>query len=74
LQCGSEAGSSVTDLPSVGVNSHASPVPPGGGRRAADGPTSGRSHSEEHVRIYEMGGQNVLSLFSNFILLMVSWS
>jgi hypothetical protein len=50
----------MTDLPSAGVNSHASPVPPGGGRRAADGSTSDRSHSEELVRIYE---QNVLVSF-----------
>jgi hypothetical protein len=74
LQCGSEAGSSMTDLPSVGVNSHASPVPSGGGRRAADGSTSDRSHSEELVRIYEMGRQNVFSCFSYFIKLTVSWS
>jgi hypothetical protein len=72
LQCGSDVGSSVTDVPSVGVNSHASPVPPGGGRRAADGPSSDRSHSEELVRICETGGQNVFSLSSYFIRLMVS--
>ncbi|XP_023701631.1 uncharacterized protein LOC111861362 isoform X7 [Cryptotermes secundus] len=46
-ECGSEVGSSMTDLPSIGVNSHTSPVPPGGGRRAADGSTGGRSRSEE---------------------------
>jgi hypothetical protein len=56
----------VPDLHSVVVNSYASPVPPGGGGGVADSSFSGRSHSEELVCIYKMGGANffgVLLLF-----------
>jgi hypothetical protein len=63
LQCSSEAGNSVPDLRSVGVNSSASPVPPGGVGGVVDSSSSGRSHSEEHVCIYKMGGANVWCFF-----------
>jgi hypothetical protein len=70
LQSGSEAANSMMDLSSGGATSHTSPVPPGGGRRVADG----RSPSEEHVCICELGEQNVCSLCSYFICPLMSLS
>jgi hypothetical protein len=55
LQCSFEAGNSMPDLHSSGVNSHAGPVPPGGAGGGADRSSSGRSQSEELVCIYKMG-------------------
>ena len=68
LQCGSEVGNCLSDLPSVSVNSHASSVTPGGGRRVADGSSNGRSESEELVRIYETGQTSYFSYFIRLIL------
>ena len=50
LQYGSEGGNCTSDLPIVSVNSHASSVMPGGGRRVADASSIDRSQSAELVR------------------------
>lgn len=66
LQCGSEVGNNTSGLPSVSVNSHTSSVPPGEGRRTADGSFSGRSQSEELVCNCEIG-QTSSVYFSYFV-------
>jgi hypothetical protein len=66
LQCSFEAGNSMPELHSSGVNSQAGPVPPGGAGGGADRSSSGRSQSEELVCIYKMGVPKFLWSFLSF--------
>ena len=69
MQCASDGGNCASDQPLVSVNSHASSVMPGGGRRVADASSSGRSQSAELVRTRHISAV----YYSCFIRLMLSY-